>query len=635
MNRDKFLPVSKQDLTDRGISKLDFVLVSGDAYVDHPSFGTAVIGRVLENSGYTVGIIAQPDFNSTKDIMRFGKPKYGFMVSSGNVDSMVNHYTSAKRKRNDDYYSPGGKSGKRPDRAVTVYCKLIRDAYGDVPIILGGLEASLRRFAHYDYWADAVMPSILIDSKADMITYGMSEKQVLEIAKYLADGKNISEITDVRGTCYTVQSKEIPIGILNCPTYETVCTNKKEYAKSCRIQYDEHDHIYGRTLLQKHGKVAVIQNPPMPPLSTEEMDSLAELPYARYYHPDYEKDGGIPAIEEVEFSVIHNRGCFGHCNFCAIAYHQGRYMSARSEKSVLKEAENFTKNPRFKGYIHDVGGPTANFREPSCEKQSTHGMCRGKKCLAPKPCPALKVSHSDYLSILRKMREIKGVKKVFVRSGLRYDYMLEDKDDSFFKELVAYHVSGQLKVAPEHCTANVLDSMGKPHIEVYEKFQEKFYRYTKSIGKEQYLVPYLMSSHPGSTINDAVDLAVFLKKNNIRPEQVQDFYPTPGSLSTCMFYTGLDPYTLEPVYVPKSSYEKKLQRVLLQYYKAENSDLIIKALQSAKRTDLIGNGQNCLVSGNRQFGYNKTQHHREDYKKWQTTKKNKPKNRKSKGKANR
>lgn len=617
MDRTSFLPVSKQDLIDRNISQLDFILVSGDAYVDHPSFGTAVIGRILESYGYTVGIIAQPAINSVKDISVFGKPKYGFMVSSGNVDSMVNHYTSAKRKRSDDYYSPGGKAGKRPDRAVIAYCKLIRKTYGDIPIIIGGLEASLRRFAHYDYWDDNVMPSILVDSTADILIYGMGEKQTIEIADKLNHQINISDIHDIYGTCYLIESKDIKPGILNCPSYESVSTNKKEYAKACRIQYDEHDHIYGRTLLQKHGKQAVVQNPPMSPLSTEEMDNFAKLPYVRYYHPDYEKLGGIPAIEEVEFSIVHNRGCFGHCNFCAIAYHQGRYMSSRSEDSVLEEAEHFTKNTRFKGYIHDVGGPSANFRGPSCDKQLTHGMCKGKKCLAPTPCPALKVSHTEYLSILRKMRKIKGIKKVFVRSGLRFDYMLEDKKDDFFKELVEHHVSGQLKVAPEHCSANVLDYMGKPHIEVYEKFQKKFYQYTNAVGKKQYLVPYLMSSHPGSTLNDAVDLAMFLKKNNIRPEQVQDFYPTPGSISTCIFYTGLDPYTLKPVYVPKSSDEKKMQRVLLQYYKPENKPLIVKALTIAKRTDLIGNGKNCLVNDHITTNNIKKQHYREDSKKWQ------------------
>ena len=617
MKRTDFLPVSSQDLIDRNITELDFIVVSGDAYVDHPSFGTAVIGRVLESCGYNVGIIAQPVFTSTRDITRLGKPKYGFMVTSGNVDSMVNHYTSAKRVRSEDYYSPGGKAGKRPDRAVAVYCKLIREAYDDIPIIIGGLEASLRRFAHYDYWSDKVMPSILPDSTANMITYGMSEKQVAEIAKRLSSGEDISQITDIRGTCYMVESKDIPNGILNCPTYESVCMSKTEYAKSCRMQYDEHDHIYGRTLLQKHGKIAVIQNPPMPPLSREEMDKFYELPYAKYYHPDYEKDGGVPAIQEVEFSIVHNRGCFGHCNFCAIAYHQGRYMSSRSEESVLNEAENFTKNSRFKGYIHDVGGPTANFRAPSCDKQSTQGMCRGKKCLTPTPCKALDVSHSEYLSILRKMRNIKGVKKVFVRSGLRFDYIMEDSDREFFRELVEHHVSGQLKVAPEHCTAGVLDAMGKPHIEVYERFQREFFRYTKAVGKEQYLVPYLMSSHPGSTLNDAIDLAVFLKKNNIRPEQVQDFYPTPGSISTCMFYTGLDPYTLKPIYVPRKSEEKKMQRVLLQYYKPENASIITKALKISRRTDLIGDGKNCLVKEQKQYG---NHYPKEGQQKWQNKK---------------
>jgi len=595
MDRTLFLPVSKQDLLDRGIQQLDFICVTGDAYVDLPSFGSTIIGRVLEDEGFTVGMIAQPNWRDIKDITRLGRPKFGFFVGSGNVDSMVNHYTSAKKPRSSDYYSPGGAAGKRPDRAVTVYCRLIRQAFGDIPIIMGGIEASLRRFAHYDYWSDSVMPSILLDSAADLLSYGMSEKQTASIAKALAAGEPVSRLTNIPGTAYVVEASQIPYGILNCPSFEAVQVNKREYAKACRIQYDNCDHIYGRTLLQRHGKQAVIQNPPMPPLTTEELDHVYQLPYARSYHPDYEAGGGVPSIQEVEFSITHNRGCFGHCNFCAIAYHQGRYISKRSVESVVQEAEQMVRSPRFKGYIHDVGGPTANFRNPSCQKQQKHGMCPGKKCLAPEPCPSLEVSHKEYLEILRKLRSIKGVKKVFIRSGLRYDYLLLDKDEQFLDELIRHHISGQLKVAPEHCSNNVLDAMGKPHIEVYERFQQKYYQKNKRIGKEQYLIPYLMSSHPGSTLEDAVELALFLKKNKIRPEQVQDFYPTPGSISTCMFYTGLDPYTLKPVFVPRSAAEKKMQRALLQYYRLENRDTIEKSLKIVGRTDLIGTEKNHLI----------------------------------------
>ncbi len=591
----KFLPVSRQDMLERGIEQLDFILVTGDSYVDHPSFGIAIISRLLEAEGFSVGIIAQPDWRTNKDFEKLGRPRLAFLVSSGNIDSMVAHYTAAKKKRSDDAYTAGGKAGKRPDRAVIVYCKKIREIYGDIPISIGGLEASLRRFAHYDYWDDAVRPSILVDSGADILLYGMSEHQITELAHRLNSGEDIRSITDIRGTCYLTEPKNTPLGAAECPSFAQVCENKEAYARACRIQYDQQDEVYGKTVIQRHGDKMLVQNPPAKSLTTEELDRVYSLPYARTYHPMYEKDGGVPGIEEVEFSITHNRGCFGNCNFCSIALHQGRRISCRSEESILEEAKLLTTLPNFKGYIHDLGGPTANFRMPSCQKQLEHGLCKGKKCLAPTPCPNLDVDHSQYLEILRKIRKIKGIKKVFIRSGIRYDYLIEDKNEAFMRELIEHHVSGQLKVAPEHCSAVVLDMMGKPHIEAYKKFSEKFYRMTKSVGKEQYLVPYLMSSHPGSTLKEAVELALFLKENNIRPEQVQDFYPTPGTISTCMFYTGLDPYTMKPVYVPRSAEEKAMQRALLQYFKPQNRELVIKALIKAGRRDLIGSGKNCLV----------------------------------------
>lgn len=591
----KFLPVSREDMLERGIEQLDFILITGDSYVDHPSFGIAIISRVLEAEGFSVGIIAQPDWRTNKDFEKLGRPRLAFLVSSGNIDSMVAHYTAAKKKRSDDAYTAGGKAGKRPDRAVIVYCKKIREIYGDIPISIGGLEASLRRFAHYDYWDDAVRPSILVDSGADILLYGMSEHQITELAHRLNAGEDIRSITDIRGTCYLTEPKNTPLGAAECPSFAQVCENKEAYARACRIQYDQQDEVYGKTVIQRHGDKMLVQNPPAKSLTTEELDRVYSLPYARTYHPMYEKDGGVPGIEEVEFSITHNRGCFGNCNFCSIALHQGRKISCRSEESILEEAKLLTALPNFKGYIHDVGGPTANFRMPSCKKQLEQGLCKGKKCLAPTPCPNLDVDHSQYLDILRKIRKIKGIKKVFIRSGIRYDYLIEDKNEEFMRELIEHHVSGQLKVAPEHCSAVVLDMMGKPHIEAYKKFSEKFYRMTKSVGKEQYLVPYLMSSHPGSTLKEAVELALFLKENNIRPEQVQDFYPTPGTISTCMFYTGLDPYTMKPVYVPRSAEEKAMQRALLQYFKPQNKEIVIKALIKAGRRDLIGQGKNCLV----------------------------------------
>ncbi len=590
-----FLPINKEEAIKRGWDEVDFVYVIGDAYVDHPSFGPAIISRVLEYHGFTVGIISQPDWHCAEAFKEYGRPRLGFLVSSGNIDSMVAHYTAAKKKRSEDAYTPGGKAGARPDRALIVYCNRIREAYGSVPIIIGGLEASLRRFAHYDYWDDKIRRSILFDTGADLVSYGMGEKQTVEIAERLRMGEDISLIRDIRGTCYICDVTETPLTGAECPSFENVTKSKKEYAVSCRIQQDEQDHIRGKLIKQRHGNKMLVQNPPMPPLTAGELDEVYALPYMRNYHPCYEEKGGVPGIEEVKFSITHNRGCFGGCNFCSIAFHQGRYVTSRSRESVLKEAELLTKMPDFKGYIHDVGGPTANFRQPSCEKQKSLGLCKGKHCLAPKVCPNLKADHSEYIDILRDMRKIKGIKKVFIRSGIRYDYMLKDADETFFKELIRYHVSGQLKVAPEHCSAAVLEKMGKPYIDTYVRFSQRYFELSKSAGKEQYLVPYLMSSHPGSRLEDAIELAQFLKKRKIRPEQVQDFYPTPGTISTCMFYTGLDPYTMKEVFVAKTSEEKAMQRALLQYYNPSNKQMILKALKKAGRYDLIGKGEKCLV----------------------------------------
>ncbi len=576
----------------RGWNEIDFLLITGDAYVDHPSFGTAIISRVLESQGYKVAVLSQPNWHADNDFLQFGKPRLGIMINAGNIDSMVAHYTAAKKKRSDDAYSPGGKAGKRPDRAVIVYANKARELFPLTPIIIGGLEASLRRFAHYDYWQDEVRRSVLLDCGADLLSYGMGEKQTIEIAKRLSDGENIADLTDVLGTCY-ISSEPVEGSFL--PSYEEVVKDKKMYAKAARMELNEQDHIRGKKLVQKHGTRFLVQNPPMPPLTTEELDWVYSLPYERYYHPIYEKDGGVPGIEEVEFSITHNRGCFGACNFCSLAFHQGRFITCRSEESVLKEAEALTHNPHFKGYIHDVGGPTANFRFPACAQQVKNGLCKGKKCLAPTPCKNLIANHEEYLGILRKMRKIPKVKKVFIRSGIRFDYLLEDKDESFFKELVEHHISGQLKVAPEHCSAVVLDKMGKPHIDTYLKFQKRYQELNTMLHKEQYLVPYLMSSHPGSTMKDALELSLFLKKQHLRPQQVQDFYPTPGTISTAMFYTELDPYTMEPIYVPKSAEDKAAQRAMLQYFRPENHDVVRKALISLGRRDLIGTGKNCLV----------------------------------------
>lgn len=615
-----FLPISKKDMRRRGIEQLDFICVTGDSYVDHPTFGTAIISRVIEAEGFSVGIIAQPGWKNPNDMMRLGVPKYAFFVNSGNIDSMVAHYTVAKRKRSDDAYTAGGKSGRRPDRALTVYCKLIREAYPDIPIIIGGLEASLRRFAHYDYWDDSVYPSILLDTGANLLSYGMGEKQTVEIAHRLANGEPISALTDIRGTCYLTEPVNTPWNAVQCPDFDMVVRDKKAYAKAARIQMEEQDEVRGRTVIQRHGNRMLVQNPPMQALSTEELDRVYELPYMRTYHPVYEAEGGVPAIKEVEFSITHNRGCFGACNFCSIAFHQGRKVTVRSEESVLREAKSFLSNPNFKGYISDVGGPTANFRRPSCERQKEHGLCKGRKCLAPRPCPHLVADHSDYLHLLRSLRKIKGIKKVFIRSGIRYDYMLKDPDDAFFKELVRYHISGQLRVAPEHCSNAVLDQMGKPHIEAYRRFQKMYEEETKRFGKEQYLVPYLMSSHPGSTLSDAIALAKFLKETHIHPDQVQDFYPTPGTVSTCIYHTGINPMTGETVYVPKTPDEKAMQRALLQYYKPENREIVRKALIKAGRRDLIGNGPDCLIPDNKRKTAPGTPTERKGKSSWQNAK---------------
>lgn len=594
-----FLPITAAEMRERGWESCDFVLVTGDAYVDHPSFGTAIISRVLEAEGYRVCILPQPQCDG--DYMRFGRPRLAFLVNSGNIDSMVAHYTSAKRKRSTDAYSPGGRAGLRPDRALTVYCRAVRRVYPDAQLAIGGLEASLRRFAHYDYWSDSVMPSVLLDCGADLLMYGMGESSVVEIAKRLSADEHMRDMRDIKGTCYAVRTSEYERGpCAECPSYEAVSEDsdngRRLYAQSCRIQQEENDAVSGRRVIQRHGGVIVVQNPPMPPLDGEELDRVYELPYEKAPHPSYEAQGGVPGIEEVRFSLIHNRGCFGACNFCALAYHQGRRVTSRTIASVVREAERMTASPGFKGYIHDVGGPTANFRRASCEKQLTAGLCKGgKRCLSPTMCPAVEVDHTEYLELLRRLRELPGVKRVFVRSGVRFDYLIADRDETFFKELVKYHVSGQLKVAPEHCSDHVLELMGKPKFEVYRRFKKRFYELTEAAGKKQYLVPYMISSHPGSTVKDAVELAVYLKRENMHPEQVQDFYPTPGTVSTCMFYTGLDPFTMERVFVPKTREEKAMQRALLQYYKPENAALVRQALRIAHRTDLIGSGGDCLV----------------------------------------
>lgn len=591
-----FLPMNIKEVKARGWDEVDFVYVMGDSYVDHPSFGAAIITRVLEDCGYKVAVLSQPDWKNDADFLQFGKPRLGFFVTAGNIDSMVAHYTVAKRKRSDDAYTAGGKNGKRPDRAVTVYSNIIRRLYPDSVIIIGGLEASLRRFAHYDYWKNTVMPSVLFDSKADIISYGMGELQTIEMAKRLSEGYPVEALYDIRGICYAVKTSDyVPKTVVELPSYERVCESKKDYAIAARKELEEADAVRGKTLIQRHGNFILIQNPPMQPLDTKQLDYVYSLPYERWYPQCYEKLGGVPGIQEVLFSITHNRGCFGACNFCSLAFHQGRAVTVRSKQSVIDEAKSFLNDKRFKGYISDVGGPTANFRLPSCEKQKKAGLCKSRKCLAPTPCPNMQVSHTEYLDILRELRKLDGIKKVFIRSGIRFDYLMEDQSDEFFEELVKYHISGQLRVAPEHCSAAVLDRMGKPHIETYKKFCDKFYKLTGQMNKDQYIVPYLMSSHPGSTLKDAVELALFCKRENIHPKQVQDFYPTPGTISTFMFYTGIDPYTMKEVYVPKTEEEKSMQRALLQYFIPENKQKVIKALIKAGRKDLIGYDSKCLV----------------------------------------
>lgn len=589
----KFLPVTKEEMEARGIWQPDFVYICGDAYVDHPSFGAAIITRLLESRGYSVGMIAQPDWRKKESIAVFGEPRLGFLVSAGNMDSMVNHYTVAKKHRKQDAYSPGGKMGLRPDRAVTVYSNLIRQTYKHTPIILGGIEASLRRLAHYDYWSDGMKRSVLMDAGADLISYGMGEHSILEIAEALDKGFPVSSITFIPGTVY--KTKEMPKGEL-LPSYEQLCENKKAYADSFRIQYENTDAFSGKVLIEDYGNRGyVVQNPPAKPLSQKEMDEVYALPYARTYHPMYEKQGKIPAIEEIKFSITSNRGCFGGCNFCALTFHQGRIVQTRSHASIIEEAKSYVTEKDFKGYIHDVGGPTADFRHPACKKQETKGVCTNRQCLFPKPCKNLNTDHKDYLELLRKLRNISGVNKVFIRSGIRFDYVNADTSSAFLDELAKYHVSGQLRVAPEHVSDEVLYYMGKPEHAVYQQFLKKFEKANARSGKKQYVVPYLMSSHPGCTITEAVKLAEYVRDMGFMPEQVQDFYPTPSTMSTCMYYTGIDPRTGKKVYVPKTFKEKAMQRALLQYKNPENYELVKEALLLAGRKDLIGFDKKCLI----------------------------------------
>lgn len=590
-----FLPISKQDMEERGIRQLDFVYVCGDAYVDHPSFGHAIISRVLESHGYSVGIISQPDWKDDASITVLGEPRLGFLVSAGNMDSMVNHYSVSKKRRETDSYTPGGEMGKRPDYATVVYCNLIRRTYRTTPIIIGGIEASLRRLAHYDYWSNKVKRSILLDSGADLISYGMGERSIVEIADALNSGIDIKDITFIDGTVFKTKEKDIIYDAVELPSYDVIKEDKREFAKSFYIQYQNTDAFVAKRLYEPYERVYVVQNPPSKPLSQEEMDAVYALPYMRTYHPSYEAQGGIPAIKEVKFSLISNRGCYGGCNFCALTFHQGRIIQTRSHESIIDEAKKITEDPEFKGYIHDVGGPTANFRAPACSKQMTKGACPNRQCLFPTPCKNLEVDHRDYVELLRKLRELPKVKKVFVRSGIRFDYLIYDKDQTFLRELCEHHVSGQLKVAPEHISNAVLEKLGKPSVEVYNRFVDAYYRMNKKIGKEQYLVPYLMSSHPGSTLKEAIELAEYLRDHNLSPEQVQDFYPTPSTISTCMYYTGLDPRTMQPVYVATNPHEKAMQRALIQYKNPKNYELVKEALQKAGREDLIGYDKKCLI----------------------------------------
>ena len=587
-----FLPVCPEDVAARGWDQPDFVFVTGDAYVDHPSFGLAIISRVLEKAGYKVAMLPQPEYHDCEAFKLFGRPRLGFLVTSGVIDSMVNHYTAAKKRRSEDAYSPGGRAGYRPDRAVIVYCNRIREAYGSIPILIGGVEASLRRFAHYDYWDDRVRNSILVDSGADVLMYGMGERIILETVRALESGVPFHDMR-IPGTC--VMSREIEPSYITVESAEEVAADKKAYARAFKVQYDEQDPVRGRGICQKHGARYLIANPPAMPLTQKELDDTYALPYVRAWHPMYDSLGGIPALKEVEFSIAHVRGCYGACSFCALTFHQGRIVTARSHESVIAEAKKLTKLPDFKGYIHDVGGPTANFRRPACDGQLKRGACRNRQCLFPTPCRNLVADHSDYISLLRELRALPGVKKVFIRSGIRFDYLLADKSPAFLNELVRHHVSGQLKVAPEHVAPRVLRTMGKPPVEVYNRFVEAYKKANQQAGTDQYLVPYYMSSHPGCTLDDAIELALYIRRSGHRPEQVQDFYPTPGTLSTAMFYTGLDPRDMSEVYVPRAPEEKAMQRALMQYFLPQNRELVVKALRKARRTDLIGFGPDCLI----------------------------------------
>lgn len=598
-----FLPVSRQDMTERQIEQMDFVYVIGDAYVDHPSFGHAIISRILDAHGYQVGIISQPDWKEEESIAIFGRPRLGFLISGGNMDSMVNHYYVSGKKRNADAYTPGGVMGKRPDYATVVYANLIRRKYKDVPIIIGGIEASLRRLAHYDYWSNSFKRSILLDSQADLISYGMGEHSIVEIADALNSGLHIKDLTYIPGTVYKTKDISGITGLSDdkynaelLPSYDRMKADPAEYAKSFKVQYENTDAFTGKILAEPYPNgIYVVQNPPAKPLSMQEMDDVYALPYQRTYHPSYEKDGGVPAIAEIKFSLISNRGCFGGCSFCALTFHQGRIIQTRSHDSLIAEAKEIIKDADFKGYIHDVGGPTANFRHPACDKQLKAGVCKNRQCLFPTPCKNLNADHSDYLSLLRKLRALPGVKKVFIRSGIRFDYLLADSDDTFFKELVEHHVSGQLKVAPEHISDAVLSKMGKPENKVYERFVKKYYQFNEKLSKKQFLVPYLMSSHPGSTLKEAIELAEYLRDLGYMPEQVQDFYPTPSTMSTVMYYTGIDPRSGEKVYVCRNPHEKAMQRALIQYRNPKNYDLVYEALQKAGRSDLIGFDKKCLI----------------------------------------
>lgn len=591
-----FLPISRADMDQMNIRQLDFVYVIGDAYVDHPSFGHAIISRVLQAHGYTVGIISQPDWKDDASITVLGRPRLAFLVSGGNMDSMVNHYYVSKKKRPGDAYTPGGVTGKRPDHATIVYGNLIRRTYKDVPIILGGIEASLRRLAHYDYWSDGFKRSILLDSGADIISYGMGERSIVEIADALDGGMPVSDITFIKGTVFKARSTDSFYDEIRLPSFETMSADKAEYAKSFKIQYDNTDPYTGRMLVEEYPhQVYVVQNPPQEPLSQQEMDRVYDLPYTRRSHPSYDAQGGVPATKEIQFSLVSNRGCFGGCSFCALTFHQGRIVQTRSHESILKEAERMTKEKDFKGYIHDVGGPTANFRSPSCQKQLKHGVCKNKQCLYPKPCQNLVADHSDYVTLLRKLRKLPKVKKVFIRSGIRFDYLLADKNDTFFDELIRYHVSGQLKVAPEHISDAVLKRMGKPENAVFQQFLMKYGQKNKKYHMDQYVVPYLMSSHPGSTLKEAIALAEYIRDLGYMPQQVQDFYPTPSTMSTVMYYTGIDPRDMSSVYVVKHPHEKAMQRALIQYKNPENYDLVKEALVLAHREDLIGFDKKCLI----------------------------------------